>query len=275
MSFDARSLERLQQLGRSLPQPLPQPPSKADSSPAPTVDGHLYFKTANPVVTVLDTFRPGAADDLLAAALERHGHHAWVRSRAQAIDEGWFGPVVSPPVAGRLGDVAMVPFEPIFEFDDVQPTRQDDWFLAAIARCRRQLRELEGRTAYETDVEERALAPPEHSVFDLPEESDPSPVAQTAASSSRVPASHSPFAVPPSVSVTAAAPSAPPTFPAASLCVQGAPPVTAPTPLPVGLILPAPAVRAPTAAPAEARGRCRRRRSPPNRQRDSDRSWQY
>lgn len=36
MSFDARSLERLQQLGRSLPQPLPQPPSKADSSPAPT-----------------------------------------------------------------------------------------------------------------------------------------------------------------------------------------------------------------------------------------------
>ncbi|NDG75626.1 MAG: hypothetical protein EBX49_09900, partial [Synechococcaceae bacterium WB8_1B_136] len=31
MSFDARSLERLQQLGRSLPKPLPKP----DAAPAP------------------------------------------------------------------------------------------------------------------------------------------------------------------------------------------------------------------------------------------------
>ncbi|APD48624.1 hypothetical protein KQ302_08460 [Synechococcus sp. CS-602] len=29
MSFDSRSLERLQQLGRQLPQPLPAPPAKA------------------------------------------------------------------------------------------------------------------------------------------------------------------------------------------------------------------------------------------------------
>ena len=35
MSFDARSLERLQQLGRSLPQPLPQPETaRAESSQA-------------------------------------------------------------------------------------------------------------------------------------------------------------------------------------------------------------------------------------------------
>ena len=38
MSFDARSLERLQQLGRSLPQALPQPqpkPSAAPNKPTP------------------------------------------------------------------------------------------------------------------------------------------------------------------------------------------------------------------------------------------------
>jgi len=34
MSFDARSLERLQQLGRSLPKPLPKPESAAAAAPA-------------------------------------------------------------------------------------------------------------------------------------------------------------------------------------------------------------------------------------------------
>ena len=34
MSFDARSLERLQALGRQLPQPLPQPPAPAAEPPA-------------------------------------------------------------------------------------------------------------------------------------------------------------------------------------------------------------------------------------------------
>jgi hypothetical protein len=57
--------------------------------------------------------RAGASDELAAAATLHHGHHAWVRTRGQMIDEGWFGPVVSPPVAARYGDVALVPFAPI------------------------------------------------------------------------------------------------------------------------------------------------------------------
>lgn len=61
--------------------------------------------------------RPGAAPDLLAAASEAHGHHAWVVSREQVLDEDWFGPVVSGPVAARLGDVALVARDPI-SFDD-------------------------------------------------------------------------------------------------------------------------------------------------------------
>ncbi len=61
--------------------------------------------------------RPGAAADLFAACEEHHGHQAWIRTRAQTIDQGWFGPVVSAPVAQRLGDVALVAREPVTFFD--------------------------------------------------------------------------------------------------------------------------------------------------------------
>jgi hypothetical protein len=52
--------------------------------------------------------RPGAAAELAAAALEHHADVAWVRTRQEVLEQGWFGPVVSAPVASRLGDVAMV-----------------------------------------------------------------------------------------------------------------------------------------------------------------------
>ena len=57
--------------------------------------------------------KPGAAADLLAAASEHHSGTAWVHSRTELIERGWFGPVVSPPVAARYGDVALVPYAPI------------------------------------------------------------------------------------------------------------------------------------------------------------------
>ncbi len=61
--------------------------------------------------------RPGAADDLQAAATDAHSDVAWVMSRSELIDAGWFGPVVSPPVAARFGDVALIARAPI-SFDD-------------------------------------------------------------------------------------------------------------------------------------------------------------
>lgn len=61
--------------------------------------------------------RNGAQRDLFSAATEAHADTAWVVTRDQIIDEGWFGPVVSPPVAGRLGDVALVAREPVTFFD--------------------------------------------------------------------------------------------------------------------------------------------------------------
>lgn len=57
--------------------------------------------------------RRGAADALLEASRQEVGHLAWVVAREQMLDEHWFGPVVPPPVEARLGDVALVPFEPI------------------------------------------------------------------------------------------------------------------------------------------------------------------
>jgi hypothetical protein len=61
--------------------------------------------------------KPGAADELAAAAKDAHGDVAWVVTRQQMLDEAWFGPVVSPPVQARLGDVALVAFEDV-SFDD-------------------------------------------------------------------------------------------------------------------------------------------------------------
>jgi hypothetical protein len=57
--------------------------------------------------------KPGAAAELLAAARQHHVDTSWVHSRTELIEAGWFGPVVSPPVAARYGDVALVPHAPI------------------------------------------------------------------------------------------------------------------------------------------------------------------
>ena len=48
MSFDARSLERLQQLGRSLPQPLPRPTPKATEAVQPSERRHPVEIEENP-----------------------------------------------------------------------------------------------------------------------------------------------------------------------------------------------------------------------------------
>jgi len=62
-----------------------------------------------------------AIDSVVAAAVHHHGHHAWVRSKAQILDEGWFGSGMSHEIADRLGDVALLPFDP-FGFSDPDDT---------------------------------------------------------------------------------------------------------------------------------------------------------
>ena len=51
MSFDAHSLERLRQLGRTLPQPLPPPePASADPGPGPVERRHRVETETDPEV---------------------------------------------------------------------------------------------------------------------------------------------------------------------------------------------------------------------------------
>lgn len=57
--------------------------------------------------------RPGAQGDLEAAVQEEFASVAWIRSRQQIIEERWLGSAVSAPLAARLGDVAVVPFEAV------------------------------------------------------------------------------------------------------------------------------------------------------------------
>lgn len=67
--------------------------------------------------------RPGRAGELLDAASERYGRHGLVVNRQQMLDEGWFGPHVSPEARSRMGDVALVPCDPV-AFVEPKPVPQ-------------------------------------------------------------------------------------------------------------------------------------------------------
>ena len=53
----------------------------------------------------------GAAADVLATWQEVLGERAWVLSRDEAVEDGWFG-LVDPRFAGRIGDVVAAPAGP-------------------------------------------------------------------------------------------------------------------------------------------------------------------
>jgi predicted AlkP superfamily pyrophosphatase or phosphodiesterase len=52
--------------------------------------------------------RPGHASLLVDAATAAHGNDAWVLTRDEVVEEGWFGPHVTAEALSRLGDVALV-----------------------------------------------------------------------------------------------------------------------------------------------------------------------
>lgn len=64
---------------------------------------------------------PGGAVELLEAARSAYSDCAWVVSAEQVLDEQWFGPVMTDRARASLGDVALVPFEPV-AFDDPADT---------------------------------------------------------------------------------------------------------------------------------------------------------
>jgi hypothetical protein len=75
--------------------------------------------------------RPGRAADLLARACARYAAAglAEVVTRDEVIARGWFGGALTPEVASRLGDVALVARQPVAFLDPADPG-------AAGLRCR-------------------------------------------------------------------------------------------------------------------------------------------
>lgn len=68
----------------------------------------------------------GATDDLAAAATAEFGHLAWVMTREQLIDEGWFGPAdLALTNRRRLGDVALMPHAPVGFVDPTLPRERN------------------------------------------------------------------------------------------------------------------------------------------------------
>ena len=112
----------------------------------PGVLAHVSFQSGEGRFRWLHA-RPGRAPALLEEATAAHGDRAWVRSRDQLVDEGWFGPRVTPEALGRLGDVALVargtaafaeptdtgPYELIGRHGSATPAELDVPLLAALA----------------------------------------------------------------------------------------------------------------------------------------------
>jgi predicted AlkP superfamily pyrophosphatase or phosphodiesterase len=59
----------------------------------------------------------GAVDRLADLARECYGEQAWVVTRDQMEQEGWFGGRLQPAIRARLGDVALIPHQPVAYLD--------------------------------------------------------------------------------------------------------------------------------------------------------------
>lgn len=65
--------------------------------------------------------RAGAGRSLADEARDRFAHVAWVRTREELVEEGWLGGRPPPEIERRLGDVVLIPFEPVAFHDPSDP----------------------------------------------------------------------------------------------------------------------------------------------------------
>lgn len=89
-------------------------------TPHPEVLSHVAHQSGEARFRWLHA-HPGSEAELLQVAREHHGDVAWVVDRDTVVGDGWFGPKVLPGPLARLGDVALVPFEPV-AFEDPEDT---------------------------------------------------------------------------------------------------------------------------------------------------------
>lgn len=81
-------------------------------APAPEVAAGVVAQSGEARFRWLHT-APGAAPEVADAARQAHGAIAWVMTREEIVDRRILGPPPSPAVLDRLGDVALIPFEPV------------------------------------------------------------------------------------------------------------------------------------------------------------------
>lgn len=83
------------------------------------VDG-IRFIAGEPRALQLH-FEPDATAEhrerVLARWREGEGHRSWVVSRAEAVESGWFGPIVAPEVVPRIGDIIVAARKSIAYYD--------------------------------------------------------------------------------------------------------------------------------------------------------------
>lgn len=84
--------------------------AKIDAETAPGMVDGVVLLGGEPRFRHVYT-RPGAAADVLASWRAALAGHAWVVSREEAVESGWFGPQVRPEVLPRIGDVLAVPYD--------------------------------------------------------------------------------------------------------------------------------------------------------------------
>jgi hypothetical protein len=92
-------------------------------------EGHRTLEALEPMVGTMAGegrfrtlwARPGASGELLAAAMERFGHEAWVRTREEVFADGWLGAEASQEVRGRIGDVVLAAHAPVIFVDRAMP----------------------------------------------------------------------------------------------------------------------------------------------------------
>ncbi len=62
-----------------------------------------------------------AAEQLADRWREAEGDRAWVATRREAIEAGWFGPAVHPEVEPRIGDVLVAARKRVAYYDSRDP----------------------------------------------------------------------------------------------------------------------------------------------------------
>lgn len=80
------------------------PGDRWDLAHLPSLDAGVEVLAGDPRAVHVHT-RAGAAPDVHAAWSETLGDRAWLLTRDQAIEAGWFGPVVDDCFRARIGDV--------------------------------------------------------------------------------------------------------------------------------------------------------------------------